>query len=166
MSRDTRWRVTCKLYFIPEKEEWPMHQANLWSLFRARFLSLFWNVLRNCLSQGRSETGLRSLAVSVFYLCLRQKIVLQVQVLVNTQAPIEYSIFLKTSMIKRFFLFMKCNSNTGSLLQYKRTERFRLVVCYTGVNILFSNFASCHKRDFDDTHPIVSERAKSRGALT
>ena len=67
-------------------------------------------MLRNCLSQDRSETGLRSLAVSVFYLCLKQKIVLQIQiqVLVNTLAPIEYLIFLKTSMIKQNFILMKC----------------------------------------------------------
>ena len=51
----------------------------------ARFLSLSWNVLRNCLSQDRSETCLRSLVVSVFYLCLRQKIVLQIQILVRVR---------------------------------------------------------------------------------
>ena len=67
-------------------------------------------MLRNRLSQDCSETGLRSLAVLVFYLCLRQKIVLQiqVQVLVNTLAPIKCLIFLKTSMIKRNFTFMRC----------------------------------------------------------
>ena len=77
---------------------------------RARFLSLSQNVLRNCLSQDSSETGLRSLAVSVFYLCLRQKIVLQIQiqVLVNTLAPIKYLIFLKNPMIKRNCIFTKC----------------------------------------------------------
>ena len=56
--------------------------------------------------------GLRSLAVSVFYLCLRQKIVLQIQiqVLVSRLAPITflYLIFLKTSMIEWNFIFMKC----------------------------------------------------------
>ena len=83
---------------------------SLSKLIWARFLSLSWNVLRNCLSQDRSDTCLRSLAVSVFYLCLRQKIVLQIQiqVFVNTLAPIKYLIFLKTSMIKLNFIFMKC----------------------------------------------------------
>ena len=76
---------------------------------RARFLSLSQNVLRNCLSQDCSETCLRSLSLSVFYLRLRQKIVLQIQIqaLVNTVAPIKYLIFLKTSMIKRNFIFTK-----------------------------------------------------------
>ena len=77
---------------------------------RARFLSLSQTVLRNCLSQDSSETGLRSLVVSVFYLCLRQKIVLQIQiqVLVNTLSPIKYLIFLKNPVIKRNFIFTKC----------------------------------------------------------
>ena len=76
---------------------------------RARFLSLSQTVLRNCLSQDSSETGLRSLVVSVFYLCLRQKIVLQIQiqVLVNTLSPIKYLFFLKNPVIKRNFIFTK-----------------------------------------------------------
>ena len=76
----------------------------------ARFLSLSQTVLRNCLSQDSSETGLRSLVVSVFYICLRQKIVLQIQiqVLVNTLAPIKYLIFLKNPVIKWNFMFTKC----------------------------------------------------------
>ena len=79
-------------------------------------------MLRNCLSQDLSETGLRSLAGSVFYLYLRQKIVLQIQILVNTLAPIKYSIFLKTSMIKYNFLFMKCIlilGNYCSIIEHK-----------------------------------------------
>ena len=51
--------------------------------------------------------------------------------------------------------------NTGKLLQYNRTQNFRLVVCYTSVNILFLNFASRHLRDLGDTRPIVSECAKT-----
>ena len=51
--------------------------------------------------------------------------------------------------------------NTGKLLQYNRTQNFRSVVCYTRLNILFLNFASRHPRDLSDTHPIVSERAKT-----
>ena len=66
-------------------------------------------MLRYCLSQDHSETGLRSLVVTVFYLCLRQNIVFQIkiQVLDNTLAPRKYLIFLKTSMIKRNFILMK-----------------------------------------------------------
>ena len=89
---------------------------------RARFLSLSQNVLSNFLSQDHSETGLRSLAGSVFYLCLRQKIVLQIQMLVNTLASIKYLIFLKTSMIKRNFIFMKCTlilGNYCSIIEHK-----------------------------------------------
>ena len=47
--------------------------------------------------------------------------------------------------------------NAGKLLQYKRRTSFLLVVCYKSVNILFSNFASRHRRDLSDTRPIVSE---------
>ena len=36
-------------------------------------------------------------------------------------------------------------SNTEKLLQYNRTQNFLLVVCYTSVDILFSN--GCHFGD-------------------
>ena len=93
-------------------------------------------MLRNCLSQDRSETGLRSLAVSVFYLCLRQKIFLQIQiqVLVNTLAPIKCLIFLITSMIKRNFIFMKCILILGhccSIIEHKTF--FWLFVTYASI---------------------------------
>ena len=51
--------------------------------------------------------------------------------------------------------------NTGKLLEYDRMQNFLLVVCYTSVNIIFSNFASRHMWDLCDTRPIVSERAKT-----
>ena len=74
---------------------------------------VFYLCLRTCLETVSAKTvlrRLRSLALSVFYLCLRQKIVLQIQiqVLVNTVAPIKYLIFLKISTIKRNFIFTKC----------------------------------------------------------
>ena len=64
------------------------------------YLSLCQNMLSKCLSQDRSETVLRSLASSIFRLCLRQKIVLriQVQVLLNTLTFIKHLFFKKTSM--------------------------------------------------------------------
>ena len=37
-------------------------------------------------------------------------------------------------------------------------QNFLLVVCYTSVNILFSNFAPCHLWNPGDTLPIVSEQ--------
>ena len=118
-------------------------------------------MLRNCLGQDRSETCLRSLAVSVFYHCLRQKIVLQIQiqVLVNTLAPTKY-FFWKLPWLKKSYIH-ELYFNTGKLLQNKWTQNFLLLICYTSVNILFPTFASRHLRDLDNTRPIVSERAKT-----
>ena len=85
---------------------------------------LSWNVLRNCLSQDSSETGLRSLAVSVFYLCLGQKIVLQIQILFNTWPPKKYLIVLRNSIIKRYFIFMKCTLILGNYCNVKEHKIF------------------------------------------
>ena len=60
--------------------------------------------------------------MSVFYLCLRQKIILEIHVLVNTLVPIKYLFFLKTSMIKRNFIFLKCIlilGNYRSIIEHK-----------------------------------------------
>ena len=126
----------------------------------ARFLSLSYNGLRNCLRQDCSETGLRLRAVSVSYLCLRQKVVLQIQIQVldNTKAPIKY-LFLGNFHDWTKFYIHEMYFDTRKLLHYNRTQIFRLVVCYTNVNILFSNFASRHLRSLCDTRVIVLERA-------
>ena len=115
---------------------------------------VFYLCLRMCLETVLAKTVLRHVLDRWrcrFSICLRQTIVLQIQiqVLVNTLAPTKYLFFLKTSMVKQHFVFMN------------RTQTFLLVICYTSVNILFSNFASRHLRDLDDTRPIVSERAKT-----
>ena len=49
----------------------------------ARFLYRSQNVLSSCLSQDHSETFLRSLAISVFHLCLSKKIFLQIRIQVR-----------------------------------------------------------------------------------
>ena len=59
------------------------------------------------------------------------------------------------------FYIHEMHFNTGKLLQYNRKQNDLLFACYTSVYILFSNFASRHLRDFGDTRPIVSERAKT-----
>ena len=59
---------------------------------------VFYLCLRMCLESVLTKTVLRQVAVLVFYLCLRQKIVpqIQIQFLLNTLAPIQYLFFLKT----------------------------------------------------------------------
>ena len=117
----------------------------------ARFLSLSQNVLSNCLSQDRSETVLRSLASSVFRLCLRQKIVLwiHVQVLLNTLTFIKY--FSENShvsiisyiQIMYFYIakLLHCNWRIDplSFVWYRTDNLIFLIVCDVTFHTLVTN---------------------------
>ena len=126
------------------------------------YLSMIWYFHKLCYIHPQSQAG------PIVYLCLRtcletlldQTVLRLALVLVNTLAPIRYLIFLKTSMTKRHFIFMKCILILGNY-KYNRTQNDLLLDCYTSVKSIFSNFASRHMWYFGDTRPIVSERAKT-----
>ena len=139
---------------------WEIWARFLGPVFWARFLSLSHNMLSNCHRQDRSETVLWSLTVSVFRLCLRQTIVVRIQVQVLNRSTLIKYFFWKRPYFNKILYSNYAFLYNQIIAVQINTWLFSFVCCRT-TNFIFLNVVWRHLRYFGDTHRIVSERAKT-----